>query len=291
MNILLFGKNGQLGWELNRSLLGLGEVFAYDYPEVDFTTPASLKSLVEKIRPQVIINAAAYTDVDRAESEVKQAQSVNAEAPALLAQISKNIGSAFIHFSTDYVFDGEKGAPYSEEDPPCPLNVYGRTKLEGEQAIQQEGGASLIFRTAWVYSTRGDNFVKRVLQWAHSRPEMRIAADQISNPTWARALAEAITIIMAKASPHPQSWISERRGLYHLAGWGVASRLDWTSEILRADPDADNQLVKKISPARSIEFDTKAQRPLFSALDCQAFERTFSLRLADWKTALRLALG
>ena len=291
MNFLLFGKNGQLGWELNRSLLGLGEVFAYDYPEVDFTAPASLKPLVEKIRPQVIINAAAYTDVDRAETEVEQARLINAEAPALLASVSRDIGSALIHFSTDYVFDGNKGTPYSEQDVPCPLNVYGQTKLEGERAIHQEDGASMIFRTAWVYSMRGNNFVKKVLQWAHSQTEMRIARDQISNPTWARALADMIALILARAGPHPQSWISDRRGLYHLAGGGVASRLDWTNEILRADPHADRQIVERIHPARSVEFNTKALRPLFSALDCRAFEKTFSLRLADWKIALRLALS
>ena len=290
IKILLFGKYGQLGWELHRSLQGLGQVLAYDYPEVDFTAPSSLWHLVEDIGPQIVINAAAYTDVDKAESEAERAKLINAEAPALLAEMCRDLGAALIHYSTDYVFDGQTGTPYTENDAPRPLNVYGQTKLEGEGAIFQAGATSLIFRTAWVYSTRRDSFVSKVLSWAHSQPEIRIVDDQISNPTWARALAEITTQLLAKAGPDPLPWLSERAGLYHLAGGGFASRQEWAKAILQNDPDQTHQVVQRVLPARSAEFPTVAVRPLFTALDCGKFERTFAVRLPDWELALNLAM-
>lgn len=290
MRILLFGKYGQLGWELHRSLQGLGQVLAYDYPEIDFTVPSSLTRLVEDSRPQIVINAAAYTEVDKAESEAERAKLINAEAPGLLAEICRNMGAALIHYSTDYVFDGKKGTPYTESDSPHPLNVYGQTKLEGEQAILQAGGTNLIFRTAWVYSMRRDRFVSNVLSWAHSQHEMRIVEDQVSNPTWARVLAEITAQLIAKAGPDLLPWLSERHGLYHLAGWGFASRLDWAKAILQNDPSQSQQIVQRVLPARSAEFPTTAIRPLFSALNCRKFERTFAVRLPDWELALCLAM-
>ena len=290
MKILLFGKDGQLGWELQRSLQGLGQVLAYDYPEVDFTAPSSLRRLVEDIGPQIVINAAAYTDVDKAESEIERAKLINTEAPALLAEISRDLGAALIHYSTDYVFDGQTGTPYTENDAPRPLNVYGQTKLDGEGAIFQAGATSLNFRTAWVYSMRRASFVSKVLSWAHSQPEIRIVDDQISNPTWARALAEITTQLLAKAGPDPLPWLSERAGLYHLAGGGFASRQEWAKAILQNDPDQTHQVVQRVLPARSAEFPTVAVRPLFTALDCGKFERTFAVRLPDWELALNLAM-
>jgi len=290
MKILLFGKHGQLGWELQRSLQGLGQVLAYDYPEVDFTAPSSLRRLVEDIGPQIVINAAAYTDVDKAESEAERAKLINAEAPALLAEMCRDLGAALIHYSTDYVFDGQTGTPYTENDAPRPLNVYGQTKLDGEGAIFQAGATSLIFRTAWVYSMRRASFVSKVLSWAHSQPEIRIVDDQISNPTWARALAEITTQLLAKAGPDPLPWLSERAGLYHLAGGGFASRQEWAKAILQNDPDQTHQVVQRVLPARSAEFPTVAVRPLFTALDCGKFERTFAVRLPDWELALNLAM-
>jgi dTDP-4-dehydrorhamnose reductase len=290
MKILLFGKHGQLGWELQRSLQGLGQVLAYDYPEVDFTAPSSLRQLVVDFGPQIVINAVAFTEVDKAESEAGRAKLINAEAPALLAEVCRGIGAALIHYSTDYVFDGMKATPYTENDAPRPLNVYGQTKLDGEGAILQAGATSLIFRTAWVYSTRRDSFVSKVLSWAHSQPEIRIVDDQISNPTWARALAEITAQLLAKAGPDPLPWLSERRGLYHLAGWGFTSRLEWAKAILQNDPDQTHQVVQRVLPARSAEFPTAAARPLFTALDCGKFEQTFAVRLPDWELALSLAM-
>lgn len=290
MKILLFGKYGQLGWELHRSLQGLGQVIAYNYPEVDFAVPSSLKRFVEDFGPQIVINASAYTDVDKAESEAPRARLINAEAPAILAEICRGLGAAFIHYSTDYVFDGQKGTPYTEDDAPHPLNVYGQTKLEGERAVLQSGGNNLIFRTAWVYSMRRDSFVSKVLSWAHSQPEMRIVEDQVSNPTWARALAEITAQLLTKAGPDSLPWLSARRGLYHLAGRGFASRLEWAKAILQNDNNQAHQVVQRVLPARSAEFPTAAARPLFSALNCGKFERTFAVRLPEWEGALRLAM-
>ena len=263
MKILLFGKYGQLGWDLHRSLQGLGQVLAYDYPEIDFTVPSSLRRLVEDTRPQIVINAVAYTEVDKAESEAERAKLIKAVAPAILAEICQGLGAAFIHYSTDYVFDGQKGTPYTEEDAPHPLNVYGQTKLEGERAVLQLGGNNLIFRTAWVYSMRRDSFISKVLSWAHSQHEMRIVEDQVSNPTWARALAEITAQLLAKAGPDLLLWLSERRGLYNLAGGGFTSRLEWAKAILQNDPDQTHQVVQRVLPARSVEFPTAAARPFF----------------------------
>jgi dTDP-4-dehydrorhamnose reductase len=290
MKILLFGKHGQLGWELHRTLQSLGHVLAYDYPEVDFTAPFSLRRLVEDFGPQIVINAAAYTDVDRAESEPERAKLINTEAPILLAEVCRGLSAAFIHYSTDYVFDGQKGTPYTERDAPRPLSVYGQTKLEGDQAVLQVGGTNLIFRTAWVYSTRRDSFVSKVLSWAHSQHEMRIVEDQVSNPTWARGLAEITAQLLAKAGSAPLQWLAARSGLYHLAGWGFASRLEWAKAIVRNDPNATQQLVKTIIPARNSEFHTAAERPCFSALDCGKFEQIFAIRLPDWRLGLHLAM-
>lgn len=290
MKILLLGKNGQLGWELHRTLQGLGQVMAYDYPEIDLTIPSGLIRLVGDFRPDIVVNAAAYTDVDRAELEVDRAKMVNTEAPGLLAVTCRGLGSAFIHYSTDYVFDGQKGSPYQESDAPRPLNVYGQTKLDGEKAVLQAGGTSLILRTAWVYSMRRNSFVSNVLNWARSQHEMRIVEDQVSNPTWARTLAELTAQLLAKAGPDPRPLLSDRGGLYHLACRGSVTRLEWARAILRIDADRGRQIVKRIMPAQSREFSTAAMRPVFSGLDCGKIERVFGIRMPDWELALALAM-
>jgi dTDP-4-dehydrorhamnose reductase len=291
IKILLLGEYGQLGWELKRALQGLGQVLSYDYPEIDLAEPRSVKRTVNDLQPQIIINAAAYTNVDKAEVETRAAELINTEAPALLAELCRKLGAGFIHYSTDYVFDGEERSPYRESDAPLPLNAYGRTKLNGDKAIMEVGGAFLILRTAWVYSRRKDSYVSKVLSWARRQVEMRVVDDQVSSPTWARALAEITAHLLAKAGPDPRPWLSEHRGLYHIAGRGVASRLEWAEAIVRNDPNREEQIVRTILPAKSAEFPSLAVRPHFSALDCDKFERTFMLRLPDWQDALNLALG
>jgi dTDP-4-dehydrorhamnose reductase len=291
MRILLFGKNGQLGWELCQTLAPLGEVLAYDYPEVDLSVEESLVQMVRRLRPEVIINAAAYTAVDRAESEVERAFAVNARAPGLMAQEAQALGAALVHYSTDYVFDGRKGSPYIETDLPDPLGVYGRSKLEGERAVEQGCRAYLTLRTSCVYSLRGDSFVAKVLQWSRQQPTLRVVDDQIGSPTWAHTLADATAQLLAKGGKDIVGWLGERGGLYHLAGDGFASRFEWAQAVLRYDPHREEQVTRQILPARTADFPTPAQRPLFSALDCTKFGDTFGFRLPAWEGALRLAMG
>lgn len=289
MRILVLGNTGQVGWEAHRVFSSLGEVTGLDYPQVDFTRPEQLHQQVIDLHPQVIYNAAAYTAVDKAESEPERARLINATSAGILAEAAARLKAVLVHFSTDYVFDGSKGSAYLETDATNPLNVYGQTKLEGEQAVRQVGGAYLILRTAWVYSMRGDSFVNKVLQWAKDRPTLRVVNDQVSNPTWARALAEITGQALAMGRGEPYDFLKERSGVYHLAGDGTASRMEWAQEILKTRMPADH--VVEILPARSEEFPTPATRPLYSAMDCGLFSQTFGLRLPDWKQALRLALA
>lgn len=291
MHILLLGNTGQLGWELERSLSPLGTIQALDYPRLNLTEPASLQPYLRQNPPQVIINATAYTAVDRAESEEALARAINTIAPAWLAQEAHRLGAAFIHYSTDYVFDGTKGSPYVESDPPNPLGVYGKSKLDGEQAVEQSAGAYLVLRTSWVYSLRRDSFVTKVLSWARQQKSLHLVTDQISGPTWARMLAEITAQLLSKAGEQPYEWIAQRRGLYHLAGWGYCSRKAWGEAILRCDRRPQEQVVQEILPALTVDFPTPARRPLFSALDCTRFSQVFGLQLPAWEEALRLAMA
>jgi dTDP-4-dehydrorhamnose reductase len=290
MRILLLGNKGQLGWELERTLTPLGELNACDFPEIDLADIDLLRRVIRDYRPDVLVNAAAYTAVDRAESEPDLAQAVNSTAPAVMAEEASRAGSAFIHFSTDYVFDGLKGSPYLEADPPNPLSIYGRTKLAGEQVVQQVGGAYLVLRTSWVYSLRGDSFVTKVLRWARGKPPLRLVTDQISGPTWARMLAEVTTQLITLGRDDLNTWFSAHHGLYHLAGSGWCSRLEWGLQVMKLDPHREDQTVSVVEPAATSEFPTPARRPLFSALNCDHFTNTFHLHLPDWQDALKLAM-
>jgi len=286
MQILLLGKNGQLGWELQRSLAPLGPLTALDYDELNLEDFEAVRQTIRSIRPQVIVNASAYTAVDKAESEPERAFAINATIPGILAEEALALKAALIHFSTDYVFDGTKGAPYTEEDRPNPLSVYGQSKLAGEQAIQAMDGDFLIFRTAWVYSTRQGGFVTKALQWARQNETLRIVDDQISNPTWARMLAQITSLVLARGN----EYISPRRGLYHLAGAGFTSRFEWTQMILSLDPNKHEHKLKELLPALTADFPTPAQRPLFSALDSDTSIATFGLRMPAWQAGLRMAM-
>jgi dTDP-4-dehydrorhamnose reductase len=291
VKILLLGFTGQVGWEARRALAGLGEVAAYDYPDVDFTHPESLREFVIKVKPQIIYNAAAYTAVDRAETETETNRMINAIAPGVLAETAQKLRAALVHFSTDYVYDGAKGAAYVETDAPHPLNAYGQAKLDGDRAIEEVGGSWFIFRTTWVYSTRRDSFVSKVLEWSRKNPTLRIVDDQVAGPTWARGLAEITALLLAKAGNDPFGWAADRKGLYHLSGSGWCSRYDWAQEILRLDPAPEQRIATAVLPAKTADFPTPALRPLYSPLDCTKFNTTFGLKLPDWKHALALAMG
>ena len=285
---LLIGKNGQLGWELQRTLATLGEVVALDYPEIDLAHPETLRPLIQTISPQLIINAAAYTNVDKAEIEPDLARQVNAAAPQIMAEEAVNLKAAFIHYSTDFVFDGTKGSVYFENDQPNPLNEYGKSKLGGEQTTLAVGGSFLIFRTSWVYSLRQGGFVTKVLQWARQQSVLRVVDDQISNPTWARVLAEATGQVIAQAKGDLYDSLKQSAGLYHLAGGGYASRYEWAKAIIELDPKKEEQTVKKVLPSKTSDFPSPAIRPAFSALNSDHFIETFDLVLPDWKAALAL---
>ena len=290
MKILLFGKTGQVGWEAQRALSLLGEVHAYGPDELDLTKLDELEKTIRAVKPQIIVNASAYTAVDKAESEPEIARAVNAAAPGVMAEEAHKLNAPFIHISTDYVFDGEKGSPYTEEDATNPLNVYGQSKLEGEQVIVQVGGVHVILRTSWVYSLRGDSFVTKVLAWSRKQEILKIVSDQVGSPTWARMLAETILAMLARGLPDPQNYFSERRGIYHLGGAGSVSRLDFAKAILSLDPNRSNQVTKRLEPALTADFPTPARRPLVTALDCSRFEQVFGLRLPEWEESLKLAL-
>jgi dTDP-4-dehydrorhamnose reductase len=290
MRIVLFGKNGQVGWEFQRTLPMLGDVIALGRAELDVSDLQAVERGLREWRPHLIINATAYTEVDQAEKEADLAMTINAEAPGVMAEVARDLNAVLIHYSTDYVFDGTKGMPYTESDVPNPLSVYGLSKRKGEEHIEQAGDAYLILRTSWVYSLRGNSFVNKVLKWSRQNTTLKVVSDQVSNPTWARALADVTALLLAKSGMDLYSYLHERRGIYHLAGRGFTSRYEWAKHILACDPNPSEQLTRSLQPASSEEFPTPAHRPLFSALDCSHFESTFGLRLPAWDETLRLAM-
>ncbi len=291
MKTLLFGKNGQLGTEFQQLLPQLGDVTSLDYQEMDLGNISALQQTLKELKPDLIVNASAYTAVDRAETEQEKAMSVNAVAPGAMADWARRSGAVLVHYSTDYVFDGRKGSPYVESDPANPLNVYGKSKLAGEENIKQAGEAYLILRTSWVYSVGGMGFVSKALEWARKNETLKIVSDQISNPTWARDLAKATFSVISTHRGDLQDVMKERRGLYHLAGGGYASRYEWTKQILANDPNRTEQLVRSLEPVTSDAFPAPALRPLFTALDCSKFKQTFNISLPDWSESLKTAMA
>ncbi|MBI5891209.1 MAG: dTDP-4-dehydrorhamnose reductase [Nitrosomonadales bacterium] len=288
MKILLFGKNGQVGWELQRSLAPLGEIVALDFDAQnlcgDFTNPEGLAQTIRTVAPDVIVNAAAHTAVDKAESEPDLVRTINAQAPAVLAREAQSINALLVHYSTDYVFDGQGEKPWVETDATAPLNVYGATKLEGEQLIRQSGCKHLVFRTSWVYAARGGNFAKTMLRLAAERDSLSVIDDQIGAPTGADLLADitAHTIRATKMQP-------ELSGLYHLVAGGATSWHGYASFVL--DIARRNGLPLKaaadsIKAVPSSDFRTAAKRPLNSRLDCSRLKKTFDLNLPDWQVGV-----
>jgi dTDP-4-dehydrorhamnose reductase len=290
MRILLIGKTGGLGWELERCLAPLGAVIAVGREDLDLRQKEHIPTFIDRVRPDCIINAAAYTDVDRAESEPEMAQAVNAVAPTIIAEEARRRGAFFFHYSTDYVFDGNKAEPYLECDAAHPLNQYGRTKWEGEQAVQAVGGSYLILRTSWLYGMRTASFPTKVLGWARTRKVLRIVEDQVGSPTWCRMLAEKTAALLGRGRFGEFQWLTERSGLYHVAARGAVSRYEWAKWILELDPHHEEQIVERLDPARTEEFPTPAERPGFSALDCGRFEEVFDLALPAWESSLRDAM-
>jgi dTDP-4-dehydrorhamnose reductase len=287
LRILLFGHRGQVGWELRRTLAPLGRVYAFDYPEVDFADAAAVERVVEEVAPSVIVNAAAYTAVDRAESEPERAWQINAVAPGRLARWARTRGAWLVHYSTDYVYDGNKRTPYVETDPTAPLNAYGRSKLEGDRAVAASGCPHLIFRLCWVYGMRGNNFLLTMLRLARERETLRVVSDQIGSPTWCRLIAEATALALQQVlnRPDPALW----SGVYHLRCAGETSWYEFARRIVESVPEQERKC-REVVPIRSEEYPAPARRPAWSVMSCEKLERTFGLVLPDWETALRLAL-
>lgn len=268
--ILITGANGQVGWELARTLLPLGEVFALNRTECDLADPAALAAVLERIRPDLICNAAAYTAVDRAESEPELARRVNATAVAEIGQWAAENSALVIHYSTDYVFDGEATRPYREDAPTNPQNVYGRTKLEGEQLLAASGAAALTCRTSWVFSMRGQNFVRTMLRLAREREMLRVVADQRGSPTSARWLAATTRDLLIRVTADPKGPSSALRGmggLLHLTSSGETTWHGFAERILALDPKREEHLVRSIDAIPTTAYPTPAHRPKYSVLD------------------------
>lgn len=288
--ILVTGKNGQVGWELQRSLQWLGEVVAVDRAQFDLAQPSSLTARLDELAPDVIVNAAAYTAVDKAESEEALANRINGEAPGVIAQWAAHCGALFLHYSTDYVFDGSGSSAWQPSDSPAPLSAYGRSKLAGEAAIAAGGGDYLILRTSWVYASRGRNFLLTMLRLAAERDELRVVDDQWGAPTSARLIADASAQVIARS-------IGERRvgafrsEIAHLTAAGRTSWHGFASAILDAARCAGRAVVaRSLVAIPSSAYPTPARRPVNSRLDCSALERRFGLALPDWRNGLQLCI-
>jgi dTDP-4-dehydrorhamnose reductase len=300
--ILLTGKTGQLGSEFNRLLPTLGEVIAPERSELDLRDREQIRQVMRDVNPQFVVNAAAYTAVDAAETDEFTALTVNAEAPRMLALEAKRIGAKFVHFSTDYVFDGSNKAPYVETDSPNPLNAYGRTKLAGEEAIRDSGAAHLIFRTSWVYATHGRNFLLAILRFATEREELRIVRDQIGAPTCAADIAATTAKILTTICGRSDDTcpFSKVSGTYHMTAAGETTWYDFTKAILEEAAHASQDLswfaaatqgrpllARRIVPITASEYGSHTPRPAYSVLSNSRLTQTFGVALPDWRTQLR----
>ncbi|WP_260962792.1 dTDP-4-dehydrorhamnose reductase [Pseudomonas citri] len=286
LRILIVGQNGQVSQALQRRLAGMGELIVLGSSQLDLAQPDLIRAPIEALRPNLIINAAAHTAVDQAEGEPQRAFAINATAPGILAQVAVDLGAALIHYSTDYVFDGRKPEPYTEDDTPNPLSVYGRSKLAGEDAIRQAGGQHLILRTSWVYSTEGRNFLLTMQRLLQEKPQLRVVADQVGAPTWASTIADSTALLIERwQRGQPGAW-----GTYHLTAQGETSWFGFAQAI-------GESLVRQHKPCAMLEaipssaYPTPAPRPLNSRLDCSRLLREWGVSQPDWRSALQQCLA
>jgi dTDP-4-dehydrorhamnose reductase len=282
--ILLFGKVGQVGWELRRTLAPLGDIVCVDYPDVDFTAPDSIRRHIAAAAPDFIVNAAAYTAVDKAESELALATKINADAPGIMAEEAKKRGAFLVHYSTDYVFDGTKTTPYVEEDAANPLGAYARTKHAGDEAIRQSGCDHLIFRLCWVYGARGGNFMLTMQRLAREREKLRVVGDQVGCPTWSRMIAETTALALRQVRTSADARAVS--GTYHLCASGQTSWHGFAQAIIDLMP-ADTRKCREVEAITSAEYPTPTKRPAYSVMSAAKLERVFGLRLPDWHDSLR----
>jgi dTDP-4-dehydrorhamnose reductase len=288
--ILIFGRVGQVGWELRHKLACLGEIVSVEYPEVDFTNPDSIRAAVRAVEPAVIVNAAAYTAVDKAESDLDRATAINATGPGILAEEARRLGSLMVHYSTDYVFDGSKSGPWVEMDTPNPLSTYGKTKLDGDLAIQAAGCDYLIFRTSWVYGARGGNFLLTMLRLGQERPELRIVADQIGAPTTSECIAQATADVLSQVLAPGGKGIDGRSGIYNLSNSGETNWCDFAEAILSKAAVTYGFMKPRLIPIPTSEYPTPARRPLNSRLSGERLLTTFGVALPPWEEGLALVM-
>lgn len=293
--ILIIGTSGQVGWELMRCAQPLGRVIGVDKVPVqpsdiyiDLANPDSIRHVVREVKPTLIVNAAAYTAVDKAEHDSELAYQINATAPGILAEESQRIKATLVHYSTDYVFDGHHTQPYTEQDTPNPLGVYGASKLAGDRAIEAVDGQYFIFRTSWVYGARGQNFLLTMRRLAKERDELRIVADQIGAPTWSRMIAEATVQVLAQLhSPHYRAETAALRGVYNLTCGGQISWYEFARAIILATLKQPPRLL----PITTADYPTPAKRPAYSVLSNTKLAQTFGIHLPNWEVALGLCLA
>lgn len=286
--ILVTGVSGQVGFELLRMLQGLGRVVPCDRSTLDLSDLDRVRTFVRDMKPSLIVNPAAYTAVDKAETDVDAARRLNVEVPRVFAEEAARSGSPLIHYSTDYVFDGTKAGAYVEADAPNPQNVYGATKLEGEQAIAATGCAHLILRTSWVYGRRGRNFLLTMLKLGSERPELRVVADQVGAPTWAKTIAAVTAHIVAQgAAAADRDWWTRRTGVYHLTSAGETSWCGFAEAIFAVAMASKGP---RVVPIPSRDYPTPAKRPANSRMSLDKLSNTFGLNMPDWGDALRLCL-
>ena len=301
MKLLVTGCNGQVGWHLQRTLAPMGELLAIDIDQVDLTDPNAVSETVREFAPDVVVNAAAYTAVDKAESEPELARAINVGAPAQIAKECAATGALMVHYSTDYVYDGSKTSPYEEDDATGPLSVYGHTKLDGDQAIIASGCAYIILRTTWVYDVRGKNFLRTVLRLARDNEELRIVGDQFGAPTWARMLAQSTAIIAAGSIERKSTTGSWPSGLFHLTAAGQTSWAGFAQAILEDYEDfidwpaetgefGSPLRAKRVVEITTEDYPTPARRPRNSVLSNARIQADFGIVLPDWRAQLRLAL-
>jgi dTDP-4-dehydrorhamnose reductase len=283
-SILLFGRVGQVGWELRRTLAPQARVTCVDYPEIDFTRPDSVRAAIAAAAPDIIINAAAYTAVDKAEAELALATQINADAPGVMAAEAKKRGALLVHYSTDYVFDGTKTTPYVETDAPNPLGAYARTKHAADEAIRTAGCDHLIFRLCWVYGARGANFMLTMQRLAREREKLRVVADQVGCPTWSRMIAETT----AQALLQVRTAEDARRlsGTYHLCSSGQTSWHGFAKAIIDLMPP-ETRKCREVEAITTAEYPTPTKRPAYSVMSAAKLEKAFGLRLPDWHESLR----
>jgi dTDP-4-dehydrorhamnose reductase len=277
--ILLLGRTGQIGHELRDLLAAFGTVIAPGRDEVDLEAPDTIRQAIREKAPDVVVNAAAYTAVDKAEEEPERAAAINAQAPGVLAEETAQVGGVFVHYSTDYVFDGTASTPYVETDTPNPINTYGRTKRAGEQAVQEAGGRSLILRTSWVYSDRRSNFLRSMLRLADEHERLTVVDDQVGTPTWAGWIAEATVTLLRRVR---ENGAPDEQGLYHLAATGQTSWYGFAQAIF-AQFGRDDVTVE---PIPSEEYPTEADRPAYTVLDSGKARRAFDLDIPTWTEQL-----